>query len=194
MRDLFRKDGEVALPAEILSGGVAGGCQVLFTNPLEIVKIRMQLDRTATLAATAKEVGFRGLYQGASACLLRDIPFSAIYFPAYAHLKQAFSSSDGHLPLEWALLAGFFAGFPAAGLTTPADVIKTRLQVNKNSQKNRFSINILGKNTTRRNSIQGPFLNWSSYLGRRRIRRIMEGRWSKNDSISTTVRCYTICL
>merc|ERR1719259_444498 len=41
MRDLFRKDGEVALPAEILSGGVAGGCQVLFTNPLEIVKIRM---------------------------------------------------------------------------------------------------------------------------------------------------------
>ena len=131
MRDLFRKDGEVALPAEILSGGVAGGCQVLFTNPLEIVKIRMQLDRTATLAATAKEVGFRGLYQGASACLLRDIPFSAIYFPAYAHLKQAFSSSDGHLPLEWALLAGFFAGFPAAGLTTPADVIKTRLQVSK---------------------------------------------------------------
>ena len=129
MRDLFRKDGEVALPAEILSGGVAGGCQVLFTNPLEIVKIRMQLDRTATLAATAKEVGFRGLYQGASACLLRDIPFSAIYFPAYAHLKQAFSSADGHLPLEWALLAGFFAGFPAAGLTTPADVIKTRLQV-----------------------------------------------------------------
>ena len=194
MRDLFRKDGEVALPAEILSGGVAGGCQVLFTNPLEIVKIRMQLDRTATLAATAKEVGFRGLYQGASACLLRDIPFSAIYFPAYAHLKQAFSSSDGHLPLEWALLAGFFAGFPAAGLTTPADVIKTRLQVNKNSQKNRFSINILGKNTTRRNSIQGPFLNWSSYLGRRRIRRIMEGRWIENDSISTTVRCYTICL
>lgn len=128
MRDLFRRDGEVALPAEILSGGVAGGCQVLFTNPLEIVKIRMQLDNTATLAHTAKEVGFRGLYTGASACLLRDIPFSAIYFPAYAHLKQHFSSADGHLPLEWALLAGFLAGFPAAGLTTPADVIKTRLQ------------------------------------------------------------------
>ena len=139
MRDLFRKDGEVALPAEILSGGVAGGCQVLFTNPLEIVKIRMQLDRTATLAATAKEVGIRGLYQGASACLLRDIPFSAIYFPAYAHLKQAFSSSDGHLPLEWALLAGFFAGFPAAGLTTPADVIKTRLQVRKIHIKGQIS-------------------------------------------------------
>jgi solute carrier family 25 (mitochondrial aspartate/glutamate transporter), member 12/13 len=29
-----------------------------------------------------------GLYRGASACLLRDIPFSAIYFPAYSHLKK----------------------------------------------------------------------------------------------------------
>ena len=28
------------------------------------------------------------MYKGASACLLRDIPFSAIYFPAYAHLKK----------------------------------------------------------------------------------------------------------
>lgn len=29
-----------------------------------------------------------GLYRGASACLLRDIPFSAIYFPTYSHLKK----------------------------------------------------------------------------------------------------------
>jgi solute carrier family 25 aspartate/glutamate transporter 12/13 len=127
-RDFFRKDGVVPVPLEILSGGIAGGCQVLFTNPLEIVKIRMQLDPMATLAGTAKEVGLRNLYKGASACLLRDIPFSAIYFPAYAHLKQMLSNEDGHLPIEYTLLAGFLAGFPAAGLTTPADVIKTRLQ------------------------------------------------------------------
>ena len=34
-----------------------------------------------------RQLGLLGLYKGASACLLRDIPFSAIYFPAYAHLK-----------------------------------------------------------------------------------------------------------
>ena len=35
-----------------------------------------------------RQLGLLGLYRGASACLLRDIPFSAIYFPAYAHLKK----------------------------------------------------------------------------------------------------------
>ena len=35
-----------------------------------------------------RSLGLLGLYKGASACLLRDIPFSAIYFPAYSHLKK----------------------------------------------------------------------------------------------------------
>lgn len=35
-----------------------------------------------------RQLGVLGLYRGASACLLRDIPFSAIYFPAYGHLKK----------------------------------------------------------------------------------------------------------
>jgi solute carrier family 25 aspartate/glutamate transporter 12/13 len=35
-----------------------------------------------------RELGFAGLYKGAGACLLRDIPFSAIYFPTYAKMKE----------------------------------------------------------------------------------------------------------
>lgn len=35
-----------------------------------------------------RQLGLVGLYKGSSACLLRDIPFSAIYFPAYSHLKK----------------------------------------------------------------------------------------------------------
>jgi len=142
VRDQLRTDGKVPLWGEILAGGCAGGSQVMFTNPLEIVKIRLQVageqarisgGARVTGWSVVKELGFRGLYKGAKACLLRDIPFSAIYFPAYAHCKQYFANADGHVE-PWALLtAGFIAGAPAASLVTPADVIKTRLQVKARS-------------------------------------------------------------
>lgn len=78
-----------------------------------------------------RNLGLVGLYKGASACLLRDVPFSAIYFPTYAHLKKDFfgESPAKKLGILQLLTAGAIAGMPAAYLTTPCDVIKTRLQV-----------------------------------------------------------------
>ena len=142
MRSLLRnKEGEISIPAECLSGGMAGMSQVIFTNPLEIVKIRLQVQGEAARIAgvpregaikICRDLGIRGLYKGASACLLRDIPFSAIYFTVYSHLKSDLfkEGKDGKKisPLEL-LIAGALAGMPAAYLATPADVIKTRLQV-----------------------------------------------------------------
>ncbi len=78
-----------------------------------------------------KQLGVFGLYKGATACLARDVPFSAIYFPAYWHLKKDVfhEGRDGKkLGYGEALAAAAIAGMPAAYLTTPADVIKTRLQ------------------------------------------------------------------
>lgn len=143
LRSLFQdNDGKIYFPLEMVAGGGAGASQVIFTNPLEIVKIRLQVQGEAIkkgiMAASekqsamiiVKELGISGLYKGASACLLRDIPFSAIYFPTYAKMKRLFANADG-TPMSATnlLLAGAIAGVPAAGLVTPADVIKTRLQV-----------------------------------------------------------------
>ncbi|XP_049904568.1 electrogenic aspartate/glutamate antiporter SLC25A12, mitochondrial-like isoform X1 [Epinephelus moara] len=136
VRDKFTtQDNTIALPAEILAGGCAGGSQVIFTNPLEIVKIRLQVAGEITTGPRVKaltvvrDLGFFGLYKGAKACFLRDIPFSAIYFPVYAHSKTALADEDGRLGALQLLTAGAIAGVPAASLVTPADVIKTRLQV-----------------------------------------------------------------
>lgn len=70
----------------------------MFTNPLEIVKIRLQMQGEAAKASTdqvkkgavhiIRQLGIMGLYKGATACLMRDIPFSAIYFPVYSHFKS----------------------------------------------------------------------------------------------------------
>lgn len=157
VNDLMRKigsaeDGTITMPWEILAGSSAGACQVIFTNPLEIVKIRLQMQgghsaaktlnpgeipyKRLTAGAIIKQLGLKGLYKGASACLLRDVPFSAIYFPTYANLKYHLFDFDPtdpnkkHSLSTWQLLvSGAMAGAPAAFFTTPADVIKTRLQV-----------------------------------------------------------------
>ncbi|XP_040213690.1 calcium-binding mitochondrial carrier protein Aralar1 [Rana temporaria] len=136
IRDKFtQRDGSIPMLAEIMAGGCAGGSQVIFTNPLEIVKIRLQVAGEITTGpkvralAVIRDLGFFGLYKGAKACFLRDIPFSAIYFPVYAHCKSVFADEHGHIGALQLLTAGAIAGVPAASLVTPADVIKTRLQV-----------------------------------------------------------------
>ncbi|KAK3569299.1 hypothetical protein QTP86_026549, partial [Hemibagrus guttatus] len=136
VRDKFTdKDDTIPLAAEVLAGGCAGGSQVIFTNPLEIVKIRLQVAGEITTGprvsalTVMKDLGFFGLYKGAKACFLRDIPFSAIYFPVYAHTKTQLADEEGRLGAFQLLSAGAIAGVPAASLVTPADVIKTRLQV-----------------------------------------------------------------
>ncbi|CAG8729762.1 11441_t:CDS:2, partial [Acaulospora morrowiae] len=130
-----KETGEISLSLEMLAGGTAGGCQVIFTNPLEIVKIRLQVQGEVAERRSAisivKKLGVLGLYKGASACLLRDIPFSAIYFSSYSHIKKDLFSEgpEKRLSMGELLSAGALAGMPAAYFTTPADVIKTRLQV-----------------------------------------------------------------
>eukprot|EP01087_Luapelamoeba_hula_P020250 TRINITY_DN6880_c0_g1_i1.p1 TRINITY_DN6880_c0_g1~~TRINITY_DN6880_c0_g1_i1.p1 ORF type:complete len:796 (+),score=160.15 TRINITY_DN6880_c0_g1_i1:164-2551(+) len=138
------KPGEVYFPLEVLAGAGAGASQVVFTNPLEIVKIRLQVQGEVKGAAPksaltiVKELGFAGLYKGASACFLRDIPFSGIYFPAYASFKEMLKV-DGRNTHWDLLLAGSIAGVFAASSTTPADVVKTRLQVEARTGEARYN-------------------------------------------------------
>lgn len=146
----YSHNGQLSIGWEILAGSTAGTCQVVVTNPLEITKIRLQTQgqiikqalmegkvvAEKTAYTIVNELGIRGLYHGAGACLLRDIPFSSIYFPTYANIKKHLFNLDplvegkkSHLEPWELLMSGALAGLPAAYMTTPCDVIKTRLQV-----------------------------------------------------------------
>ncbi|XP_015724003.1 calcium-binding mitochondrial carrier protein Aralar1 isoform X4 [Coturnix japonica] len=171
VRDKFtKKDGSIPLPAEILAGGCAGASQVIFTNPLEIVKIRLQVAGEITTGprvsalSVMKDLGLLGLYKGAKACFLRDIPFSAIYFPVYAHSKLMFADEHGHVGGLNLLAAGAIAGVPAASLVTPADVIKTRLQVAARAGQTTYSgvIDCFGKILKE----EGPSAFWKGAAAR----------------------------
>ncbi|KAJ3300071.1 hypothetical protein HK104_004793 [Borealophlyctis nickersoniae] len=140
----------------MISGATAGICQVIATNPMEMVKIQMQLagmsSATATVstaasgaaAATAattpparltaidivRSLGLRGLYRHTGATLARDVPFSIVFFPTLAALKMLGPvDAQGDPTFANVFGSGVAAGIVAAAVVTPMDVVKTRLQV-----------------------------------------------------------------
>lgn len=140
LRDYFvggNGGGPIRLWQEMAAGAGAGFFQVAATNPMEIVKLRMQLAGESgapkSAAVIVRELGARGLYKGTAATWLRDVPFSIVFFPLFANLKTAFNGNDSLLGL---FCAGAMAGSLSAGAVTPCDVIKTRLQVAGSTYKN----------------------------------------------------------
>lgn len=126
---------------EIVAGGVAGACQVVVTNPLEVVKITLQTRTDVRGENVLDEIGgLKGLYRGAGICAVRDVTFSAILFSLYSHAKEFVphvlaNAAAGHHDvgggdaLPWPVilcLSGMLASAPAAYLSTPFDVVKTR--------------------------------------------------------------------
>lgn len=123
-----------ALPIHLgmVAGSTAGFCQVIATNPMEMVKINSQMAsviaaKTNTVAKTSsqivRELGLRGIYRGTAATLLRDVPFSFIFFPASAYFKQLAKDENGKVSFAAVFASGIGAGVLAAGSVTPADGI-----------------------------------------------------------------------
>lgn len=143
MNDYFRahfanEKGEVSIPRAMAAGAGAGLCQVLVTNPMEMLMITMQTRQANRLPAInmmrlARELGFRRLYRDIPATLLRDIPFSVMFFPLNTHLVESFADEHRNTSTPRVLMAGCLAGSVAATLSTPMDVVKTRVMASTGS-------------------------------------------------------------
>lgn len=79
--DMFRErlgTENLSITYLALSGAIAGTCQVIATNPMEVVKINMQMQAQGAAPVSygqlIRELGLSGLYRGVSATLLRYVP------------------------------------------------------------------------------------------------------------------------
>ncbi|XP_014556416.1 hypothetical protein COCVIDRAFT_26796 [Bipolaris victoriae FI3] len=92
---------------------------------------RSTIDAARTIARTE---GYSALFHGYKATLWRDLPFSALQFAFYEEergwAKKYMGTNNIGLPLEIATAAT--AGGMAGVITTPLDVVKTRIQTQHN--------------------------------------------------------------
>ncbi|XP_061345174.1 S-adenosylmethionine carrier 1, chloroplastic/mitochondrial-like [Gastrolobium bilobum] len=117
------------------AAGVIGGTASSFVRvPTEVIKQRMQTGQFGSAMAAVRLIvaneGFKGLYAGYGSFLLRDLPFDAIELCIYEQLRIGYklaAKRDLNDP-ENAML-GAFAGAITGAVTTPLDVVKTRLMV-----------------------------------------------------------------
>ncbi|KPP74623.1 mitochondrial glutamate carrier 1-like, partial [Scleropages formosus] len=107
--------GSAAVPSRYYNAGVAPAMQ-----RVSATKIARELLHTQ---------GIQGLYRGLGATLLRDVPFSVVYFPLFAHLNRLGQPNPSEAaPFHWSFFSGCAAGCTAAVAVNPCDVVKTRLQ------------------------------------------------------------------
>ncbi|XP_057604562.1 solute carrier family 25 member 48 isoform X2 [Hippopotamus amphibius kiboko] len=139
----------------LLASMVAGVVSVGLGAPVDLIKIRLQMQtqpfqeanlsvkpRVAALGeqpayqgpvhcitTIVRTEGLTGLYRGASAMLLRDVPGYCLYFIPYVFLSDWITPEAHTSPSPCAVwLAGGMAGAISWGTATPMDVMKSRLQ------------------------------------------------------------------
>ncbi|EMD62538.1 hypothetical protein GGP41_001950 [Bipolaris sorokiniana] len=92
---------------------------------------RSTIDAARTIARTE---GYSALFHGYKATLWRDLPFSALQFAFYEEergwAKKYMGTNNIGLPLE--IVTAATAGGMAGVITTPLDVVKTRIQTQHN--------------------------------------------------------------
>ncbi|GAU93397.1 hypothetical protein RvY_05346 [Ramazzottius varieornatus] len=117
----------------IFSAIVGEVAACLIRVPVENVKQRSQaLQRPSTeiYKSIVHNDGYRGFYRGFSSTIFREIPFAVIQFPLWEFLKHNLSQSQhGHIHSWQSAVCGSVSGAIAAALTTPLDVVKTRIML-----------------------------------------------------------------
>eukprot|EP00696_Hemimastix_kukwesjijk_P011467 gnl/Hemi2/24400_TR8202_c0_g1_i1.p1 gnl/Hemi2/24400_TR8202_c0_g1~~gnl/Hemi2/24400_TR8202_c0_g1_i1.p1 ORF type:complete len:307 (+),score=75.80 gnl/Hemi2/24400_TR8202_c0_g1_i1:61-981(+) len=140
--------GEKAPPPPVALfglGGMSSMCAACCTNPIDVIKVRMQLEgelQSATQATErhyknfvsgmsriVAEEGVLALYKGLPASLMREGIYSTIRLGGYEPFKDLFGVTDNsHSQVVRKILAAACAGAIGSAIANPTDLVKIRMQ------------------------------------------------------------------
>ena len=124
----------------MISGAMAGVASGFLASPIELLKVRQQLDQRGKDAIKlwpltrdiVKNSGWLSLFRGLNATMMRELPSYPAYFATYEYSRmylQGLLPKDSAMSDTAAVLgAGSLAGIAGWVFVYPIDVIKTRIQ------------------------------------------------------------------
>ncbi|XP_034075591.1 solute carrier family 25 member 39 [Gymnodraco acuticeps] len=121
----------------LVAGGLARLGAVTVISPLELVRTKMQSRQLSyselrvCIRSAVAQGGLLSLWKGWGPTVLRDVPFSALYWFNYELMKARLceQSRMNQANFSISFTAGAVSGAIAAILTLPFDVVKTRRQI-----------------------------------------------------------------
>lgn len=143
--------------SSLLCGGVSGLASRFVISPLDVIKIRIQIENTRFISSSkekhkAHPLKYRGMFGTAKTILTEEglhafwkgnmsaqylyIAYSATQFFSYQQITEALGSlsTTSSLPLR-SFISGASAGFIATALTYPLDLLRTKFVAQDDSKK-----------------------------------------------------------
>ncbi|EDW63988.1 mitochondrial uncoupling protein 4 [Drosophila virilis] len=132
----------ISMPCTMLAGIVSGALSTIASNPLDLVKLQMQMESKRILLGMPprstgimqalqfiySQGGLRSLYRGLGPNIMRASLFSlggiSFYDLGKRNIKKLLNSEENLLVQ---FLAAMVAGFFCSALSCPADVVKSRI-------------------------------------------------------------------
>lgn len=149
-----------------LVAGCSARCfAVTVVNPLELIRTKMQSEKMSysevgvAFRNMINQYGIRGLFKGLLPTIMRDAPFSSIYWTSYETFKRMNGITQPEI-LE-SFVGGAISGCIAAFVTCPFDVIKTHQQI-EFGEKFLYSAN--GNGNGNRKKMTGTFQTMRNIL------------------------------
>uniref|UniRef100_A0A2P2IQE5 Uncharacterized protein MANES_05G068900 n=1 Tax=Rhizophora mucronata TaxID=61149 RepID=A0A2P2IQE5_RHIMU len=134
--------GSTNILVKIAAGAFAGATATALTNPVEVLKVRLQMNANqrqggpiAEMRRTVSEEGLRALWKGVGPAMARAAALTASQLATYDETKQLlarWTPLDEGFHLH--LISSTAAGTVSTLVTAPMDMIKTRLMLQQESK------------------------------------------------------------